>query len=70
MQNDAYNIPIWFNSGLQVNFKKTWYDKGYTKISDILDENGQLLSRNVMNEIGLSVNFLDYEKIRFDITNY
>ena len=69
MQNDAYNIPIWFNSGLQVNFKKTWYDKGYTKISDILDENGQLLSRNVMNEIGLSVNFLDYEKIRFDITN-
>ena len=67
--NKAYNIPLWHNSGITLSFKKQWFDKGYTKISDIMNIEGQILTRDEMMDRGLNLNFLDYEKLRFDISN-
>ena len=67
--NRAYNVPLWFNSEIRINFRKDWYNQGYTKISDILDTEGKLFSINTMTNMGLRINFLDYEKLRFDLCN-
>ena len=64
----TYNIPLWFNSEINIAYKKEWYIKGYTKLSDILDEEGKLLSNVMMTSNGLKLNFLEYEKLRFDIS--
>ena len=68
MINNPYNISLWFNSGISISFNNNWYQKGYTKLIDILDINGDLLSREDMLERGLIINFLSYEKIRYDIS--
>ena len=62
-----YNIPLWFNSNLNIGFKREWFNKGYTKLSDILDTDGIIFSHTEMKERGLNLNFLEYEKLRFDI---
>ena len=64
----AYNTPLWFNSDINIGFKREWLEKGYTKLNDILDENGNLLSNNDMTTNGLKLNFLEYERLRFDIS--
>ena len=65
---EAYNIPLWFNSKINLGFRVSWYQKGYKKLSDILDEDGHLLSNVILNNRGLKINFLDYEKLRHDIS--
>ena len=68
INNNPYNIPLWFNSGISISFNKNWYQKGFTRLSDILNVDGDLLSREEMLERGLTINFLNYEKIRYDIS--
>ena len=63
-----YNTPLWFNSGINIGFKKEWFKKGYTKLNDIMDINGDLLTNNDMLLKGLKLNFLEYERLRYDIT--
>ena len=38
----TYNIPLWYNSKINISFRKEWYKKGYLNLSDILDINGKL----------------------------
>ena len=64
----VYNTPLWFNSDINIGFKREWLEKGYTKLNDILDQNGNLLSNNDMTTNGLKLNFLEYERLRFDIS--
>ena len=64
----AYNIPLWFNSDINIGFKREWFEKGYTKLNDILDEEGNLLSNNMMSTNRLKLNLLEYERLRFDIS--
>ena len=66
--SEAYNIPLWFNSKINLSFRASWYQKGYKKLSDILDEDGNILSNVILNNRGLKINFLDYEKLRHDIS--
>ena len=66
--NEAYNIPLWFNSKINLSFRASWYQNGYKKLSDILDEDGNILSNMNLNNRGLKINFLDYEKLRYDIS--
>ena len=67
--NKVYNIPLWFNSEINIRFNKVWFQKGYTKLGDILDNEGKLFTNKEMTEKGLQLNFLDYEELRFDISN-
>ena len=65
--NNSYNIPLWFNNDININYKKDWFYRGYTSLRDILDNNGNLFTHRDMENRGLSINFLDYEKLRYDI---
>ena len=65
----ACNIPLWFNSGLSIKFKKECYERGYARISDILDNEGKLLTIEEMPNRGIRLDFLDYEKLRIDLSN-
>ena len=64
----AFNIPLWFNSDINLTFKKCWFQKGYSKLGDILDKDGNIFTIKDMTEKGLFLNFLDYEKLRFDVS--
>ena len=64
----SYNIPLWFNSDINIGFKREWFEKGYTKLYDILDKEGNILSNTNMKTNGLKLNFLEYERLRFDIS--
>ena len=65
--NNAYNVPLWFNSDINITFKKEWFAKGYTSLGDILDRNGNLFTFREIENRGLTIHFLDYEKLRYDI---
>ena len=65
----AYNIPLWYNTDININFNKIWFQKGYTKLGDILNKEGNFFTNTEMAKKGLYMNFLDYERLRFDISN-
>ena len=64
---NAHNIPLWFNSDINICFTKEWFNQGYTKLSDILDIEGKILTREEMCNKGLNLNFIDYARIKHDI---
>ena len=68
IETNASNIPIWFISGINIVYRKTWLQKGYTWVSDILDINGDLLLNEELLNKGLYLNFLDYERFKYDIS--
>ena len=55
----AFNIPLWYNGDINISFRREWFKKGYTKLSDILDVEGVIYSRAEMSLRGLKINFLD-----------
>ena len=63
----VFNIPLWFNSDINLNFNKCWFQKGYSKLGDILDKDGNFFTNKDMTDRGLFLNFLDYERLRFDV---
>ena len=68
IKTNASNIPLWFNSGINIVYRKTWLQKGYTWVSDILDKNGDILLNDELLHRGLFLNFLDYERLKYDIS--
>ena len=58
IETKASNIPIWFNSGINIVYRKTWFQKGYIWVSDILDFNGDVLLNEELLNRGLYLNFL------------
>ena len=64
----AHNIPLWYNSKINISFRKEWFDKGYHNISDILDRDGALFKNEDMSSRGLKFNFLEYESLKVDIS--
>ena len=62
-------MPLWYNSKISINFRKDWLNMGYYKLSDILDKDGKILCLEEMFQRGLKINFLEYEKLRYDISN-
>ena len=52
IKTNASNISLWFNSGINIVYRKTWLQKGFTWVSDILDKNGDLLLNDeLLNEV-------------------
>ena len=64
----TYNIPLWFNSKINISFRKEWFNMGYYTLSDILDINGNIVRNEDLARRGLTLNFLEYERIRFDLS--
>ena len=57
-------MPLWFNSILDFEYRRNWYEKGYTVLGDILNEYGDIMTITELSERGLIINFLDYYKIK------
>ena len=57
------NSPLWYNGILNFEYRKEWERKGYVLISDILNDEGMLLTLNEMRERGLRIIFLDYHRL-------
>ena len=65
----SYNTPLWVSSGLNLPFRKTWYQKGYLWVRDMLNEEGNLVLIKEMSEKELKINFLEYEKLKCETSN-
>ena len=61
------NTPLWYNSWLNLEYRRGWVEKGYYIVKDILNEYGELMTNADLNEKGLRINFLDYENLKFKI---
>ena len=64
---DICNSSIWFNKQLSAryNFHLNWSRKGINFISDIIDDNGNVLSHeNLRERYQINVNFLHYYSIQ------
>ena len=68
MENSKFkNVTLlhWSNSKLNFEYRKRWGKKDTSHlVGDILQENGELLLMEEMNERNLKINFLDYIKIK------
>ena len=60
------NIPLWYNSQLNLGYRREWAEKGYFIIKDILNGLGYLMTKEELNERGLKIHFLDYESLKFN----
>ena len=56
-------MPLWHNSKLNFEYRREWEKKGYTFLSDIMNEKGSLLKETELKKKGLKINFLDYHKL-------
>ena len=61
------NMPLWYNSALNIEYRKNWENKGYHILNDVLDNNGNLFTLEKMNENGINMNFLDYHKLNLSV---
>ena len=57
-------MPLWYNSQLNLEYRRDWEQKGYLILNDILDDNGEIYTRNKMLDRNLNIHFLDYIKIK------
>ena len=56
-----------YKSGIKISFQKEWFNKGYSKLSDILDVDGMLYTHEETLLRGLKIFFLEYERLRYDV---
>ena len=57
------NIPLWYSSIFELGYRNNWEKRGYHTVNDILNKNGEVLTRGEMVEKGLKIHFLDYFKL-------
>ena len=43
-------MPLWYNSILELEYRKEWENKGYHIVGDILKENGERLMKRELNK--------------------
>ena len=63
------NTPLWYNSKFKFEYRQKWDEKGYILLSDILTEEGSLLTEVGIRDKGLKINFLDYHKLVKEFKN-
>ena len=61
------NTPLWYNSQLNLGYRKDWVEKGYYLVKDILDDFGELRTKRDLNENGIKLHFLDFESLKFKV---
>ena len=55
-------IPLWYNSKLDFDFRKT--------VGDLINEKGELFSKHELKERNLQINVLDYFRLKEKINRY
>ena len=65
ISSKAYNIPLWYNTNISINFKKNWVNQGYLFLNDIMNEEGKLFTMEEMINKNLQINFLEYETLKY-----
>ena len=50
-------MPLWYNSGLEFEFRKRWKNKGYFMVGDKLNKNGEIFPKEECIEKDLQINF-------------
>ena len=63
-------MPLWYSGELDLGFRQSWKNKGYMVVGDILNQNGELLTKEELKEKDLTINFLDYFRIKQKINGY
>ena len=54
---------------MKFEYRREWEEKGYVLISDILNEEGNLLTEIELRERGLRIHFLDYHRLDMEFKN-
>ena len=72
---DLYSQPLFYNHrfliGKQSVFYKSWYDVGIQNVCDIIDENGNFLSKQKVSEkFQININFLHFLGLTNSIKNH
>ena len=57
------HMPLWHNSLIYIEYRLDWEGKGYHTLNDILNDEGELKTREEMNEASLNIHFLDYFRL-------
>ena len=65
--NQIQNMPLLHNSLSNIECKRKWETQGISILSDILNDNGDLMKIIEMNAINLNIHFLDYLKLHNSI---
>ena len=60
-------MPLWYNTLINIEYRKDWECKGYHIVDDIISDNGFILTENELKDRGLNINFLDYAKLKYSI---
>ena len=63
-------MPLWYNSELNFDFRRTWKNRGYLFVGDLINENGELFSKQELKERNLRINFLDYFRVKQKLNSY
>ena len=59
---------IWYDSGLNINFRKSWESKGICWISDVCDSSRNPLTREELQpKFQIGINSLDYESLKYRV---
>ena len=54
-------MPLWYGN---LEYRRDWDNRGYHIVRDIMNENGELLTKVELNAKGLKINLLDYFRIQ------
>ena len=65
----ASNIPLWYNSRINLEYRHSWFNQGIVWVTDILDYRGDIFSKQELREKGFNINFLEYANLKFNIQN-
>ena len=57
-------MPLWHNSSLNIEYRQNWETQGISILSDVLDNNGDIITMTEMNAKNLKIHFLDYLKLQ------
>ena len=52
-------IPLWYNNELNFEFRRTWKNRGYLYVGDLINEDGYFFSKQDFTERNFQINFLD-----------
>ena len=73
-KTDVLSTPLWYNNkiGLGNIYEKSWFNNGISIIGDIVDDNMNILNREILEQkFGFRIrNFLLYYRIRSEINKY
>ena len=61
---------MWYNNELNFEFRRTWKNRGYLYVGDLINEDGSFFSKQDFTVRNLQINFLDYFRIKQKITHY